>query len=880
MSTPAPITESPAMIVVVQLQPAAVLAAATVAAGAGAGSGAAGLASAQDDATFAGDLLAKATYHVTAVPLEQLADHMRKAPADLVVLPALLDRQGTPYDPSVRAALETVHASADTVPSPTLLVGVPPDGAAIDTAIALGVADFIVHGFHAEELTARARELIHKGREERLLRERTRRLALGIAQRDDQLDDLKRFSEDIVSALSAHVLVIDRELTVLFVNQAFLKDRRLNRDQVTGHKLTEFLAAGALDSAFGDALTVTLEEGREQEAGRITDLIHGDAGRVFNVYLKPIDFEGVRQILIVAEDATEVEQALNEAFHERAKLQELVNAIGVSVILVEQDSSLVWCNKIFEDTFGDKSPEPGRRAFWQALKNQDQILEQSFRLGKSRSVQFKYIDPDGFMKHCTHFLAPISDKERRRTQMMIVTQDTTAQVRRAEQLETLRRLGQLLGATLELDTLYMTILICATAGNGLGFNRGFLFVRNRERNTLEGRVAVGPASREQAFQIWNELSHRDLSLEDIVRDAVNVRPADLPLYHTIRDANYPLTDTQEIVTLCAVEKRAIHVADAAHDDRVSKQFLERFQVADFMVAPLVSKNTVRAVLMVDNLFSGRKLLSHDIDIVRLFAERAGLALANAEDYRNLNERMEELHRAHDQLVHAEKLAMVGRMAAHVAHEIRNPLTTIGGFAKAIMKKADDVERVRNNAAIIDEEVTRLERILRGVMDFSKPMKPERNLADINLAIRHALSSVSNLITEKNVQLDSDLDPSLPELYIDKHQIQQVFINIFKNAAEAFTDAGQYGSVGNLIQVATYRKDANVVIRIADNGPGMPPEVLDRAFSPFFTTKADGTGLGLALCRQIVEEHHGNIKLDSQEGVGTTFTFTFPIAAPA
>ncbi|HTL51282.1 MAG TPA: PAS domain-containing protein, partial [Planctomycetota bacterium] len=197
--------------------------------------------------------------------------------------------------------------------------------------------------------------------------------------------------------------------------------------------MTEFLAAGALDSAFGDALTVTLEEGREQEAGRITDLIHGDVGHVFNVYLKPIDYEGVRQILIVAEDATEVEQSLNEAFHERAKLQELVNAIGVSVIMVETDSALVWSNKIFEDNFGEKSPEQGRRAFWNALKNQDQVLESCFRSGKSRSVQFKYIDPDGFPKHCTHYLAPISDKERRRTQVMIVTQDTTAQARRAEQ---------------------------------------------------------------------------------------------------------------------------------------------------------------------------------------------------------------------------------------------------------------------------------------------------------------------------------------------------------------------------------------------------------------------------------------------------------------
>lgn len=875
MSTPAPIVESPAHIIVVQLQPALVPAGVSAASGAGGG----GQITAQDDATFAGDLLAKATYLVTSVGPEHLADHLRKSPADLVVLPAALDRHGMPFEPALRQALETVHSTADAAPCPTLLVGVPPDGPSIDTAIALGVTDFIVHGFHADELTARARELIHKGREERLLRERTRRLALGIAQRDDQLDDLKRFSEDIVSALTAHVLVIDRELTVLFVNQAFLKDRRQNRDQVVGHKLTEFLAAGALDSAFGDALTVTLEEGREQEAGRITDLIHGDAGRVFNVYLKPIDYEGVRQILIVAEDATEVEQALNEAFHEKTKLQELVNAIGVSVILVAQDSSLFWSNKIFEDSFGEKSPEQGRRAFWNALKNQDQVLDTTFRTAKARSVQFKFIDPDGFPKHCTHFLAPILDKDRRRTQMMIVTQDTTAQARRAEQLETLRRLGQLLGATLELDTLYMTILICATAGNALGFNRGFLFVRNRERNTLEGRVAVGPASREHAFQIWNELSHRDLSLEDIVRDAVKARPADLPLYHTVRDAAYPLTDTKEIVTRCAVEKRSIHIQDAQHDERVSKAFLARFQVQDFVVAPLVSKDTVRAVLMVDNLYSGRKLQPHDIDIVRLFAERAGMALANAEDYRNLNQRMEELHRAHDQLVHAEKLAMVGRMAAHVAHEIRNPLTTIGGFAKAILKKAEDVERVRNNAAIIDEEVTRLERILRGVMDFSKPMKPDRNLADVNLAIRHALSSVSNLITAKNVQLETDLDPSLPELFIDKHQIQQVFINIFKNAAEAFTDAGQYGSVGNLLHVHSSRQDANVVIRITDNGPGMPPDVLDRAFSPFFTTKADGTGLGLALCRQIVEDHNGNIKLDSQEGVGTTFTFTFPINAP-
>jgi signal transduction histidine kinase len=212
---------------------------------------------------------------------------------------------------------------------------------------------------------------------------------------------------------------------------------------------------------------------------------------------------------------------------------------------------------------------------------------------------------------------------------------------------------------------------------------------------------------------------------------------------------------------------------------------------------------------------------------------------------------------------------VGKIAAHVAHEIRNPLATIGGFARAIVRRPDQTERTVKNARIISDEATRLENLLKGVMDFSRPSHPLLKVGDLNAIAERAFRLHAELLAARNIHADLDLDPSLPELAFDENQMLQVLQNLLRNAVDSMPQGGA-------LSLKTEREEKNAVLRVADTGSGIPAEVKDRIFSPFFTTKADGTGLGLAVSKRIVDSHNGQIDCESKPGKGTVFVIRLPL----
>ncbi|HHN65644.1 MAG TPA: sensor histidine kinase [Nitrospirae bacterium] len=242
--------------------------------------------------------------------------------------------------------------------------------------------------------------------------------------------------------------------------------------------------------------------------------------------------------------------------------------------------------------------------------------------------------------------------------------------------------------------------------------------------------------------------------------------------------------------------------------------------------------------------------------------------------RELLRSMEEAKKLQNKLIQSEKLSALGKMTADVAHEIRNPLSAIGGFAKRLKKRLSSGTKEMDYAEIIVEEVGRLERILKDVLNFSREARYHLRYTNINNVVRDSVKYFQDMMKERSIVLEEELADELPEILVDRDQVIQVFNNLITNAIDAMPEGG---TLTISTRTDTEHNVSFVVVDIVDTGHGIPEEKIDRVFEPFFTTKeiGHGTGLGLSICKKIMDEHRGRIKVCSIKGTGTSFSLYFP-----
>jgi two-component system NtrC family sensor kinase len=239
------------------------------------------------------------------------------------------------------------------------------------------------------------------------------------------------------------------------------------------------------------------------------------------------------------------------------------------------------------------------------------------------------------------------------------------------------------------------------------------------------------------------------------------------------------------------------------------------------------------------------------------------------------QRREELLKEYSRskIMESERLAITGQLAAGVAHELNNPLQGIVTYAHLLLERMDPDSPARPSLEKIVTQADRCREIIRRLLDFSRPRAPQMRLASINAVIGECIALVEHQALFHNIRIVRDLQPDLPPLVIDPPQMQEVFMNLLINAAEAMEGTGK-------VRIAT-RLDAShnfAEIEVADTGPGIRPEDLTRIFDPFFTTKDDGhgTGLGLTITQSIVQKHRGTISVSSEPGAGATFVIRLPV----
>jgi signal transduction histidine kinase len=238
----------------------------------------------------------------------------------------------------------------------------------------------------------------------------------------------------------------------------------------------------------------------------------------------------------------------------------------------------------------------------------------------------------------------------------------------------------------------------------------------------------------------------------------------------------------------------------------------------------------------------------------------------------LQKQREELDLTVEQLIHQEKLASLGGMAAGIAHEVGNPLSIIVGYTRMLLRREPRGEN-RDHLQRISEAARRIERLSRSLLMYSRPTVQDQESLDINRVIEDSLAMVEHQFKEeRNYRVVKRLSPNVRQLTGSPSRLQQVFVNLFNNSFQAMP-------AGGVLTISTKSSDDRemLVVEISDTGTGIPPSRLSRIFDPFFTTKSEekGTGLGLSITQRIVSDHQGRIRVASAPGEGTTFTISFP-----
>jgi len=260
---------------------------------------------------------------------------------------------------------------------------------------------------------------------------------------------------------------------------------------------------------------------------------------------------------------------------------------------------------------------------------------------------------------------------------------------------------------------------------------------------------------------------------------------------------------------------------------------------------------------------------------------------------SFNQMTRDLKTSRDKLVQSEKLAAVGQLAAGIAHEIRNPLTSIKMIVQLLKRRSQEDETWQQSIQAVLDEINRLEIVISGLLDFTRPMEMTLKPGNVADVVNDVLKIMEADLRHRKIQLTKRMDETLPEVMLDADRMKQVFMNVILNAMQAMPEGGkltaevtsqqstvnsQQPIVNRGLETSDYGLETNgVQVEISDTGIGMSQEVLARAFEPFFSTKSGGTGLGLANVKKIMEQHGGGIQIESTEGQGTRVIIRFSIS---
>jgi two-component system NtrC family sensor kinase len=305
------------------------------------------------------------------------------------------------------------------------------------------------------------------------------------------------------------------------------------------------------------------------------------------------------------------------------------------------------------------------------------------------------------------------------------------------------------------------------------------------------------------------------------------------------------------------------------DRRKELRILEALECE--LCVPLISKNQLRGILTLTEKSSNLPFTDSDLEFLSVLTGQFTPAVENAILYESQKNMNLELRRTQKQLIQSEKLAALGQLSASIAHEINNPLGIIKNYLLILSESMTEGDARQLNLKAVKEEVDRIARIVKSLLDFCRPKIESMSLLDMADIINQTASLVEKQFLKGKIVIKKSLPKNLPKVKGFDDEIKQVFLNLLMNSKDFMPQGGE-------ISISAYQSDDTVEIEFSDTGCGIPEENISRVFEPFFTTKdeGEGTGLGLWICYGIIQRHGGTIAARSKDK-GTSFLITLPIA---
>ncbi len=474
-------------------------------------------------------------------------------------------------------------------------------------------------------------------------------------------------------------------------------------------------------------------------------------------------------------------------------------------------------------------------------------------------------------------------------QISLMAEDHERSVR---QLSTLMELNRALLTTVHFERIVHMTLTAITIGDGLGFNRAMLFLVNERERSLEGKMAVGPNSAEEAGEVWAALSKRKGNPSEWIAQIDSSFANHSPLNAKVKEIRISLEHEQCVLARTVLEGRPFNIGFPHRDEEewiqtrcergchlssevgcyVSEHLSQKPKVYSFATVPLWGKGKVIGVILVDNLYNRNPITEEDLRYLTMFSNQAGLAIENAMLYRNLEEVHQELKETQTFLIHQEKMAALGELSTAIAHEIRNPLVSIGGFARRLHRALPPDASEKKYTQTIMKEVERLEKILSHILTYTQEEPLALKELDLREVMEESLSMMSEGIRDGGILLLKDYSENLPNVRGDYYQLKQAFFNLISNACESMNGKGQ---LSIRIHPLLHNGSSSVRVVVEDTGAGIPPEALHNIFNPFYSTKDNRLGLGLPILHKVVTFHRGQIEVNNHPGKGVAFLLTFP-----
>ena len=442
---------------------------------------------------------------------------------------------------------------------------------------------------------------------------------------------------------------------------------------------------------------------------------------------------------------------------------------------------------------------------------------------------------------------------------------------KSREIKFLHELSLVLQTSMELDEVLSVAMTAITSGKGFGMNRAFLLMADRDRKYLVGHLGVGPRNYEEAWRIWDEVDRSNFSLTELSKEfyKTKITSERAKFQDILEKLTTPRELKEHIFNRALNERRPMLVENASQDPEIDPGLVSTLGVEQFLVMPLISRNRSIGILLADNFVTNKPITPRDVQSLQTFAFPVAFAIERASLYERLNDEVEKQAEANQKLkeqqeliVRMENMAVVGRITSSIAHSIRNPLAAIGGYARSLMKSGDFNEKKEYLEQILTK-AKQLDEVLEEVLSYSDSLHPVIDCWDLNQLAASVAAEMEERHEGQKLAIVLNLAADLPQVWLDYKQIAYCLKTIISHIALTRPEAGK-------IEVETDNSGESVRLSVLDRVVTLSDEMKKALMTPFMETATLGQGVGLPLCKVILERHGSIFKIEDLQGGGTRY----------